>query len=311
MQNMNEMKLPDISNSNAKIPNAAKYPSHIHHPSNKFLSNSIKHLPQKNSLPSMLSKERNFNIIPIKKQQEEDINHTLLKCDKYRICLVTSNKQRIKTTSLIKHMYASRGYCTETTTDLLDPNQISLEASVDEQVVGTLTIINDTETGLPADVSYKNELKAIRKKNRKVCELSKFATNPQHSSKELLASLFNLAYIYARTAHNATDFIIEVNPRHAGYYKRLLGFNQIGEVRTCERVNAPAVLLHLELEYVDTQLTRLARLREYKQKTIYTYFLTKHAERNLAKRIYQNLIKFKLQSTYTQEPILCSRKISG
>jgi hypothetical protein len=43
---------------------------------------------------------------------------------------------------------------------------------------------------------------------------------------------------------------MEVNPRHVGYYQRCLGFQQIGDLRQCQRVDAPAVLLHQEIEEI-------------------------------------------------------------
>lgn len=48
-----------------------------------------------------------------------------------------------------------------------------------------------------------------------------------------------------------TDVVIEVNPRHVRFYKRMLGFVEFGAERMCSRVDAPAVLLRLELDYVD------------------------------------------------------------
>ena len=50
----------------------------------------------------------------------------------------------------------------------------------------------------------------------------------------------------------ASDAVIEVNPRHARYYQRTLGFRQIGELRQCQRVEAPAVLLHRRLDDLAT-----------------------------------------------------------
>lgn len=71
----------------------------------------------------------------------------------------------------------------------------------------------DSEEGLLADELYGQEINTFRDRNRKVRELSKLAIDLLYSSKELLASLFNLAYIPGRIIHSATDFIIEINPR--------------------------------------------------------------------------------------------------
>jgi hypothetical protein len=107
---------------------------------------------------------------------------------------------------------------------------------------------------------------------RKLCEVSRLAVDPQYGSKEVLASLFHLAYIYLRIIHKATDVLVEVNPRHAGFYRRMLGFCQVGEVHTCPRVNAPAVLLHLELAYMDTQIAKHAGFRDTTERSLYPYF---------------------------------------
>lgn len=201
----------------------------------------------------------------------------------YNIRLAISPERRSLVSKLIKNMYSWRGYHTaDTVIPSHKAHQITLEASIEQHVVGTLTIGRDSEEGLLVDALYEQEIRTLRAENRKVCELSKLAIDPLHSSKELLASLFNLAYIYGRIVHRATDFVIEVNPRHTGYYKRILGFRQIGEMRTCQRVNAPAMLLHLELDYVDAQVSSLAGSRDPKQRSLYAYFLTKHEEQRVA-----------------------------
>ena len=201
----------------------------------------------------------------------------------YSICLADSARRCNIVNKLIKSMYSWRGYQTENATiSSRNPNQLTLEASVGRDVVGTLTIGSDSADGLLVDALYGEEIMPLRAENRKICELSKLAINPDHGSKELLASLFNLAYVYGRFVEKATDFVIEINPRHAAYYKRLLGFRQIGGIRTCHRVNAPAVLLHLDLNYVETQVSALAGTRKSRQRSLYAYFLTKPEESRVA-----------------------------
>lgn len=69
----------------------------------------------------------------------------------------------------------------------------------------------------------------------------------------MIALLFQISYIYARNLYQATDFFCEVNPRHATPQKRMFGFQQIGKEKICPRVNAPAVLLHLEHELIKSR----------------------------------------------------------
>lgn len=232
------------------------------------------------SIPNMhqLTKEESLAGIPDPK--------CILRQGDYSICLADSPQQCRMVSKLVKSMYSWRGYHTgAAVVSSCNPNQLTLEASIGQYLAGTLTIGLDSEAGLLVDALYEREITALRAQNRKVCELSKLAIDPVHSSKELLASLFNLAYIYGRIVHEATDFVIEVNPRHTGYYKRLLGFRQIGETRTCQRVNAPAVLLHLELDYVDSQVSSLAGSREPKQRSLYAHFLTQPEENRVARNL--------------------------
>lgn len=230
-----------------------------------------------NSAPRMLpiGDEDSLNTFPNPK--------CAFKQGNYSIGVAVSPGRRSLVNKLIKSMYSWRGYHTENTViSSHNPHRLTLEASSGQHLAGTLTLGLDSKEGLLVDKLYEQEIRSLRMRGRNICELSKLAIDPLHSSKELLASLFNLAYIYGRIVHKASDFVIEVNPRHTGYYKRLLGFCQIGEMRTCQRVNAPAVLMHLELDYVDAQVSCLAGSRDPKQRSLYAYFLAKPEEHRVA-----------------------------
>ena len=182
---------------------------------------------------------------------------------------------------LINKMYAWRGY---TGTHRLDddPNRITLSASDHGEVVGTVTLGIDSPVGLLADEVFKDEIDRFRERGAKVCEITKLAFDPKVRSKAALASLFHVMFIYGRRLHKCTDVFIEVNPRHAGFYKRMLGFHEIGGVRMCPRVNAPAVLLHVELDYMRQQIAlHGGRAAASNDKSLYPYFLACGAEASL------------------------------
>jgi len=77
------------------------------------------------------------------------------------------------------------------------------------------------------------------------------------STKAVLAHLFRAAYLVGREVHDATDVLIEVNPRHASFYRRIFGFVRMGDEWICARVNAPAVLLWLDIASLDRKLNDL------------------------------------------------------
>jgi len=184
-------------------------------------------------------------------------------------------------------MYSWRGYDTQHIS--FSPQnrpQLTVEAILEKDLVGTLTVGLDSAEGMLLDELYESEIRTFRHKKRKLCELSKLAIDPSYSSTKLLASLINLAYVYARTIHKADDAFIEVNLRHASYYRRMLGFNQIVEERVCQRVDAPAVLMHLKLDYMDEQITRLAGSpASGKERSLYPYFLMKVEEEKVAAKL--------------------------
>jgi len=74
--------------------------------------------------------------------------------------------------------------------------------------------------------------------------------------------------------HKATDAFIEVNPRHSRFYERMLGFRQLGEMRICPRVGAPAVLLHIDLGYMDAQIREHSGTLDSRERSLYPYFVS-------------------------------------
>jgi hypothetical protein len=206
-----------------------------------------------------------------------------LECNNYSVRRAATVLEYMSTASLVKQMYSRKGYLTEGITPLpRHDDAITLDAHDGHQIMATVTIRFDShDTGLLADALYLKEIDRFRATGRKVCELTKLAVDPRYGSKELMASLFQLAYIYAHVIHGVSDTCIEVNPRHVGFYKRMLGFQEIGEVRTCPRVNAPAILLHIECDYMRRQIARhsgQAQGNRSSEKSLYPYFLNCGAE---------------------------------
>lgn len=147
--------------------------------------------------------------------------------------------------ALVRRMYAWRGYLLSPSRQPVDdPNHVVLGAWDDGELIATLTTSRDSRAGLLADALYGEEISVLRKPARVICEVTRLAVDADCHDPELLKSLFRAAYQYARAVFGGTDAVIEVNPRHAGYYRRELGFQQVGKLRTCPRVEAPAVLLH-------------------------------------------------------------------
>lgn len=172
-----------------------------------------------------------------------------LQCSRgYLISPVRTAYQRSKASTLVRRRYAWRGY----NTDALgqrpdDPNRLTLAAWQYDELVATLTLGLDSPDGLQTDALYGAELASLRRPDRILCEVSRLAVDPDFSCPELLRTLFSSALDYGKRILGASDVVIGVNPRHAAYYQRRMGFQQIGALQHCRRVDAPVVLLHQTL----------------------------------------------------------------
>jgi len=209
-----------------------------------------------------------------------------VKQQKFKIRLASSDSRRQSASMLIEKRYASRGYQTRALEE--DPQRITVLVFMEEKIVGTTTLGLDGPAGLMADSIYKEEIDVLRAEGRSVCELTKLAIDDQYvDSKHIVAVLFHLCKIYGQNIHKATDFVIEINPRHANFYKRLLGFEDFGEEKTCPRVNAPAVLLRLQLEYADEQIGKYGGLQKSAigVRSLYPYCFSKEDETGIAGRL--------------------------
>ena len=208
--------------------------------------------------------------------------------DSYGIRLTDTADGRNSASMLINKMYAWRGYGSSHQFND-DPNRITLTATDKGSVVGTLSIGIDSPIGLMADLIFKEELDLHRNRGARLCEITKLAFDPAARSKVSLANLFHLAVIYARDIHGCTDTIIEVNPRHRRFYERMLGFNQQGELKINPRVNAPAYLLHVDLQFVTQQIEKYGGTfkadNATTERSFYPYFFSPREERGIINRL--------------------------
>ncbi len=170
----------------------------------------------------------------------------------YNVRPVRTHQHLSMASVLVRNLYSSRGYAMESYRQRLDdPNRLTLAAWLYGELIATLTLGRDSPAGLLADALYAAEVASLRRPNRIVCEVSRLAVDPDFTSRELLTTLFRAAHLHGRSVFAASDVVIEVNPHHAGYYQRVLGFRQLGSLRQCPRVDAPAVLLHQTLDAMD------------------------------------------------------------
>ena len=176
----------------------------------------------------------------------------------FKIRSADSFVRRASANSLLRNRYAWRGYHTVSLPLDQTANRITLTASEDEHTIGTITIGLDGAEGLACEDVFATEIKAMRANGQRICEFTKLAIDPLAGTKRVLAALFHVAYILAHRLHGYDTLVMEVNPRHVRYYERMLGARVLGEERLNRGVNAPAVLLVIDFDYILQQIGEFA-----------------------------------------------------
>lgn len=186
-------------------------------------------------------------------------------------------------------VYLEKGFVNENGSEWLiqnyDANSDTVILIVQDKfknIVGSVTLVFDGSSKLPAEKIYAEELNGLRKSGNKMVELSRLVINPDYrNSKEILVLLFNYLAIYIYHVKAYNSITIQVNPRHKNYYKMLLGFKEVGVEKPCPHVqNAPAVLLFLSATLYRAELKRCADTQnsEKKDRSLYPYFIKSEQE---------------------------------
>ena len=205
----------------------------------------------------------------------------------FKIRLADNAGKRSSASMLINKMYSWRGYSATSSLDE-NPNRVTIVASDGDMTIGTISINFDSELGLLVDQLYKDVIDPLRIEGQRLCEFIKLAVDGEVKSKKVLAALFHIAVIYAREVFQYSHIVIEVNPRHVKFYERMLGFKIIGPERNNPRVNAPAVLLSVSLDYIHDEVLRVGGRPELAggERSIYPYFFSPAEAEGIAGRLF-------------------------
>lgn len=206
-------------------------------------------------------------------------------------------------------VYRDKGYIKENASEMLVQNYdadqdtlILIVKAQENKIVGSVTLVFDGMSKLPAEKIYPSELNSLRLKNEKIVEISRLIIDPQfRNSKEILVLLFNYLYIYSYYVKKYSCLAIEVNPRHTAYYEALLNFRPIGAEKACPNVeSAPAILMYVPLVHGQKEVIRFSNVNslEKKGRSLYPYFLNPEQE---------NLVTYFLEKQAT--PISAEEKL--
>lgn len=136
---------------------------------------------------------------------------------------------------------------------------MTLTATNGHEPVGALALGIDRPMPLVAEVTFPGEVAQLRAQGHGLCDFVKLAVDPCEDGKAILAALFHVAYIVAFRILERDRLVIVVNPRHVRFYQRLLGATLIASGGHNAGVNAPSVLLGLNLRHVERMIATLGR----------------------------------------------------
>lgn len=201
--------------------------------------------------------------------------------------LATCDAERDQARMLINKMYDWRGYGSSHHIPASERHSTFL-ATLDDQLVGTVTLAVDAPGGLAADGIFRDEINTYRRvPGASVCELTKLAFDADMPSRKLMASLFHIVFLYGRRRHHCTDLFIEVNPRHRRFYEAMLGFAPVGPLKTNTSVDAPSQLMQLRVTDIAARISQFAGREQdgASSRSLYPLFLSQADQRNVVARL--------------------------
>ncbi|MBL8475113.1 MAG: hypothetical protein JNK71_03465 [Methyloversatilis sp.] len=176
-------------------------------------------------------------------------------CADFEFPLASSEADLAAAAALVERCYGRRGYPAQRPEST--HGETTLLARWAGRLVGTVTVRCGDTQRLHAETGFAEHVGALREQGCRLIEYTRFAIDRDALVRtgqdiDLAFELIRRALQLGRVSLEATDAVIEVNPRHVRYYQRAFGFRVFGAERRCERVGAPARLLHLNLAAADS-----------------------------------------------------------
>jgi len=179
--------------------------------------------------------------------------------------IIQTEKELKEASNLVYQEYLRQGYINpETTLEEISvygrfPGATVFAAKYENKIIGTISVIADSELGLPIDDIYKEEVDDLRRLNKKIAQVSSLAisrTICKNSKKRLYKEqtnelfiffpLFKLVFHYA-LYKEYDNLCIVINPKHNYFYTSLF-FNDLGEIKFYPALNnAPALAKSLNI----------------------------------------------------------------
>ncbi len=173
-------------------------------------------------------------------------------CDRIEIRIVKDDEMSARARTFLRRVYARSGLVRDGSSPdpLPHPEKFTVLAeNTHREPLATVSLVFDSDEGLPCDPVFPGILAGLRAKQRKIAEVVSLAVDREGlGAMPVLVRMFGMIYLHAVDIEKCHDFVIEVHPSHAGFYERAFGFTRLSGRRSCPRAGgAEAVLLRLDL----------------------------------------------------------------
>ena len=180
------------------------------------------------------------------------------------------NKEEIEAANrLVFANYVDKGYW-DSGQDALQQNKylhsprrtafVALDAG---SVIGTASIIFDSNCGLPADHFRPELMRRLRSAGDRIAEVSALAVDRAYAQqRDVVLFLFKFVYQYSFYYAGVDRFVVVCTPRHAVFYETFCRFQKIAPTGRYDYVGVEAQLLTVHLvnmhkRFVDADETAL------------------------------------------------------
>lgn len=201
----------------------------------------------------------------------------------FGVQIADTNEKIDRARILLSDMFGRRGYLVNHPNENR-PGCLTFLSSNDKQICGTISICSDS---LPAYEIFTREVSELQINGAKLCEICRLAFVPTMNFKSIFAALVHIVFLHAKYRYHGTHAIIQVNPRHEGYYSKMLGFQAVSDVRTNHHVNAPARLLWLDFDEMQKRIDVSLHALTKRDRSLYPYFFSRDVADGILARIMQ------------------------
>ena len=125
------------------------------------------------------------------------------------------------------------------------------------RVIGTVSLIKDSNSGLPSDREFPNENNALRRQGKSLVEISALAVAPDYRGRHAITFLL-IAFLYThcRESFACDNMLAAVHPKSETFYKALMGFVKNGKPLDYSTLKGAAAI-HISMDLGDAHLHKL------------------------------------------------------